>query len=45
MKKNKKYNYGKFYNMANKSRRMVAGLIGGLLALVMIVGVIASAFS
>lgn len=44
MKKNKGFSYGKMYNLANKNKRMVAGIIGGMLAFVMIVGVLASAF-
>lgn len=45
MKKNKNNNYGKIYNMASNHRRTIAGVIGGILAFVMIVGVVASALS
>ena len=44
MKKNKGFNYGKVYNLANRNKRMIAGIIGGLLAFVMVIGVVASAF-
>lgn len=44
MKKNKGYNYGKIYNLANKNKKMFAGIIGGVLALVMVLGAVASAF-
>ena len=44
MKKNKGYNYGKIYNLANKNKRTIAGIIGGMLAFVMVLGVVASAF-
>ena len=45
MKKNKNKSYGKIYNIASSHRRIIAGVIGGILAFVMIVGVVASAFS
>ena len=44
MKKNKSHGYGKIYNLANRNKRMIAGIIGGMLAFVMVLGVVASAF-
>lgn len=41
--KNKKKDYGNFYNFANKNKKMIAGIIGGIMAFVMVMGVVASA--
>ena len=42
--KNKRNNYGNIYNFANKNKKMIAGIIGGIMAFVMVMGVVASAF-
>lgn len=39
----KKQNYGKMYYLFNKNKRMVAGIIGGLLAFIMVASAIISA--
>ena len=44
MKNNKNASYGRFYRVLNKNKGLIAGIIGGLLALVMIIGTVASAF-
>jgi len=41
--KNKKNNYGNVYNFANRNKKMIAGIIGGIMAFVMVMGVVASA--
>lgn len=41
---NKKSGYGKFYAVFNKNKGLIAGIIGGLLVLVMVAGTVASAF-
>ena len=41
--KNKKNNYGDIYNFANKNRRLITGIIGGIMAFVMVMGILASA--
>lgn len=45
MKKKKGYNYGKIYRLTNKNKRLIAGIIGGAIAFVMVMGVVASAFA
>ena len=41
--KNKKDNYSNVYNFANRNKKIIAGIISGIMALVMVMGVVASA--
>lgn len=41
--KNKRSDYSNIYNFSNKNKKLIAGIIGGIMAFVMVMGIVASA--